>query len=145
MHWAAALNQPDLARELIDLGANVEAALVDDGKPLSDRLSQSLKKVALDLQFSRKGYLPSHIAVIAHATEVLTALFAADAEVDSKANNNGYTPLHAAAGRNVAAILITHGADIRAKAIDGQTLPEFATATNAHAVMEIPRKQSGDR
>lgn len=147
LHWAAALNQPELARALIDSGADVGAELHDDGEPLSDRLKQSMSEVGLDLNFSRRGYHPSHIAAFADATETLTALFAAGAAVNTKAANNGWTPLFAAASGNagkVAAILIKRGADINVKGNYGWTPLHVAALENAGEVAAILIEHGAD-
>ena len=140
LHWAAALNLPELAKALIDLGADVGAELDDNAKPLSDSLKQSMKELGLDLKFSRKGYRPSHIAAFADAREVLTALFAAGAAVEAKAKGNGWTNLHAAAyanSREAAAILIERRADIHAKNKDGATPLHAAALGNAKDVAGV--------
>ena len=147
LHWAAALNQPELVRALIDSGADVGAALHDDGKPLSDRLKQSMSEVGLDLNFSRRGYHPSHIAAFTDATEALTALSEAGAEINVKATNNGWTPLHAAASRNaqeVTAILIERSADINAKENYGWKPLHIAAYTSAGKITVILIERGAD-
>lgn len=42
LHYAAVLNRPDLARRLLDAGASIDARLVVDGFPFSERLIETL-------------------------------------------------------------------------------------------------------
>ena len=133
LHWAAALNRPELANALIDQGADVGAALGDDAKPLSDRLTQSMKELGLDLKFSRRGYQPSHIAAFADARDVAALLIERGADINAT-GKNGWTPLHGAAWFNAsetAALLIGRGADINAKRKGGQTPLHDAAWNNA--------------
>ena len=143
LHWAAALNRPELANALIDLGADVGAALGDDAKPLSDRLRRSMKELGLDLKFSRRGYQPSHIAAFADARDVAALLIEYGADINAK-RENGWTPLHGAAWNNAsktAALLVERGADVSAKDSRGRTPLNLATAQGAQAVVAILRKR----
>ena len=67
LHWAAALNLPELARALLDNGADINAPLKDDKEPISDRLKRSLRGLGLDPTFTRRGYTPLHVAALANA------------------------------------------------------------------------------
>ena len=53
LHFAAALNLPELAKALLDAGADVTVRLKDDDKPLSDRLKKSLDSLALYSEFTK--------------------------------------------------------------------------------------------
>ena len=43
LHYAAALNRPDLARRLLDAGASIDARLVNDDYEFSERLKETLE------------------------------------------------------------------------------------------------------
>lgn len=118
LHWAAVLNRSELAKALIDAGADVEAAVHSDGEHFSDRLQKLVDELDLDpeLPERRNGQQPLHFAAVSNAAETMTFLFSAGAEVDAN-DHHGFTPLHYAAGGNNAmdavAALIDHGADVK--------------------------------
>ena len=139
LHWAAALNLPELAEALLDAGADVAAPIKADGEPLSERLQQSLRELDLLPKLRRRGYLPLHIAAFNGAWESATLLIARGANIHAKASHNGHTPLHAAAYGNaleVAELLIARGADVHAKNKHGETLLHTAAFGNALEVAE---------
>ena len=76
LHYAAALNLPELVKELLAAGASVDARLRDDGAPLSDSLKQSLEALELRSDFSRRGYMPLHMAEFHNALEAAAELLA---------------------------------------------------------------------
>ena len=137
LHWAAALNLPELAEALLDAGADVAAPMKADGEPLSERLQQSLHELDLFPELTRRGYLPLHIAAFNDAWESATLLIARGADIHAKASHNGFTPLHAAAAGNaskVAVELIARGADIHAKNKVGFTPLHYAAYSNASEI-----------
>ena len=104
LHWAAALNLPDLAEALLDGGADVAAPLKADGELLSDRLQQSLRDLEAFSDrvlsvFRRNGAMPLHVAAVNDAREAATLLIARGADIHAK-SNHGATPLHSAAYGN---------------------------------------------
>ena len=123
LHYAAALNLPELVEALLLGGADAAARLKDDGKPLSGELQQSLRRLDLFSRFVRRGYTPLHVAAFNNARQAATRLIAAGAGIRAK-DSTGRTPLHAAAYGNaeeVATLLITHGANPRAEDENGAT------------------------
>ena len=61
-------------------------------------------------------------------------------------NNNGWTPLHIAAGNDAhqtATVLIQHGADVNVKDNEGDTPLYSAVINNAHQTAEVLRCHGG--
>ncbi len=134
LHWAAALNLPELTEALLDAGANINAALKSDRKPTGDRLKRTLMDLGLNADFTRRGYAPLHMAAVNDAWEAMAILISRGADINARALGNGYTPLHSAAwgnARNVATELIAQGADVNAKARNDLTPLHMAAWGNA--------------
>ena len=139
LHWAAALNLPELAEALLALGADVTAPLKDDVEPISERLKRSLSDLERDPGWVRSGERPTHIAAWENALEVMEVLIAAGADIHAKSNWD-LTALHFAAENNaqeVAAALIAEGADIHAKDFFGFTPLHSAVWGNAREVAAV--------
>ena len=97
LHYAAALNLPELAGMLLDNGADVAVRLKDDEEPLSDQLKQSLDALELELHFTwRLGFEPLHLAAIYNAPEAAAVLIERGADVHAK-DEYGWALLHFAA------------------------------------------------
>ena len=137
LHYAAALNLPELIEALLDAGANIAAQVKADREPLSERLRQSLRDLDIFSEFTRQGYMPLHVAAFNNAREAAAGLIARGADMHAKAAGNGVTPLHAAAYGNasdVAVDLIARGADIYVKDNPGLTPLHAAAYGNASDV-----------
>ncbi len=123
LHYAAALNRPDLAGTLLDAGANIASRIKNDGEDISDQLKGALSKLGLDASKpTRWGSTPLHVAAWYNADRVVAELVARGADIHIK-DMWGYTPLHEAAywnAHDVAADLIARGADVNAIASDGK-------------------------
>ena len=136
LHWAAALNLPELAEELLDMGADGAARLKSDEQAVIGRLEQSLTDLGLFSSFRRKGYTPLHVAAFNNARDVAVVLIEHGADIDAK-SEQGWTALHGAAWRNthgIAVDLLERGADVHAKARNGWTALHRAAESNAHEV-----------
>ena len=118
LHYAAALNLPDSARNLLAQGASVDAPLVSDGEQLDGLPLKVLRRYGFRFRtWEREGDLPLHLATWSSATPALGVLIDFGANVQAKVDT-GWTALHVAARFNsvpAATLLAAHGADIAAK------------------------------
>ncbi|KAL7279159.1 hypothetical protein ACG7TL_006999 [Trametes sanguinea] len=108
LHWAASSGSEDIARYLIDQGADVNRG--DGG-----------------------GWTPLHIAASGGFDEVVKELLGAGADVNAR-NEKGLTPLHYAASKSrveIGKLLIARGADINAKDRANQTPLHRAATTGS--------------
>ena len=114
LHYAAALNLPDLAEALLDAGADVDAPLVNDDEFLSEPLQRRLHALGWGHGLPRWALTPLHVAAMADAQAAAASLIDRGASVDGR-DRYQRTPLYWAAntqGASVAALLIDRGADI---------------------------------
>ena len=126
LHYAAALNWPELVRMLLDTGARIDVQILSDSEPISDGLRQNLHKlklVDLDWKWYKDGETPLQMAAYFNARESVKLLLDRGADIHAK-NKNGNTPLHFAAyydALETARLLLDRGADIHAKDKNGYT------------------------
>jgi ankyrin repeat protein len=116
---AAFFCHPDVARLLMERGADVNAA------------SKNTQRVT-----------PLHSAVSRRQTMIAQALLFHGASVNAK-QQSGVTPLHQAAHNGQAEmvrLLLDHGADPRARMDDGQTPLMMALETGEREVIDLLRK-----
>ena len=118
LHWAAVLNLPELAKGLLDAGADIFAPLKEDWEPLSESLRRSLTKFGIDSkELSRDGGMPMHLAALSNATNVVALFIERGVDIDTRTKFDE-TPLHFAATRgapDAAKFLIERGANILAR------------------------------
>lgn len=138
LHYAAALNLPDLAAALLDAGADIAAPLTESLVLQHDRLAD----VGVDFDADQPrmaGETPLHVAALVGAREVAALLLDRGADVDAR-TNDGWTPLHVAAWNEspeVAAVLVDDGAEIGARLPDGRTPLYIAAERNAAKVAAL--------
>ena len=139
LHFAAALDLPELVGASLDAGADAAARLKSDKEPLSARLKQSLTALGLVTDIWRYAETPLHMAAWNRAREAAEALIHRGADVSAK-NGDGMTPLHIAAWTNAkeaAVTLIAGGADVNARTIVGWTPLHVAASANAASVATV--------
>ena len=115
LHYAAVLNLPDSARNLLGQGAGVNAPLVADGGQLDGLPLKVLRRYGFRFRtWEREGDLPLHVATWSNAAPAICALIDFGANVSAKVLS-GWTALHIAARFNSVAsarLLAAHGADL---------------------------------
>ncbi|HUK46315.1 MAG TPA: ankyrin repeat domain-containing protein [Terriglobales bacterium] len=107
LHFAAFFNRPEIARILIEHGADVSAT------------AQNKMKVT-----------PLHSAAAAHSGQIVRILVENGADANAR-QEGGWTALHEAAqigDMEMVKALLAHGADAHAKSDDGKTPAEMAKA-----------------
>ena len=138
LHIAAALKLPKLTRALIEGGAAVNDT------------------IKVDVDDSRSGQTPLHVAAEADAADVAEVLIKERADINAQ-DNNGQTPLHVAAQldhSSVVALLLAEEAFVNVQDNNGQTPLHVAAEADAADVAEVlikeesghqrPRQQRSD-
>ncbi len=142
LHYVSAANMPELARFLLNAGANVHARMKKDGRPIGETLKNKLQGLAKTNTFDglyRVGATSLHLAAWQNAREIVKLLISHGANVRAK-DKNGETPLHWAmqgGAREIAKLLISHGANVRAKDKDGWTPLHWAARTDAREIAQL--------
>ncbi len=122
LHLAAFFGGPDVARVLLDAGADPNA------------------RSANEMQV-----MPLHSAVAGGFTDVALMLIERGADVDVR-QRHGWTPLHGAAQHDDGSVvdaLLAAGADATARLDDGSTAADLATAKGHHAIADRLTATSG--
>ena len=146
---AARRGELDAVRELIRVGADVDAARGDGMTALHLAAERGHAEVAralidagaaVDAETRIGRYSPLHLAARGGHGAVVAGLLEAGADPNAVTTNTGVTPLHLAAGavNNPAAViaLLEHGADPNARGRSaGQTPLLFAAAANRAAAV----------
>lgn len=135
LHWAAVLGNENVARILIEAGADIDAGNEYFDTPLHQAGSENVAMLLI----SNGAYIdaknkyeqtPLHIAIQDDREGVARKLIQAGANLEVKDNREN-TPLHYAVIReneDVVRILISAGADIDAKNEDGDKPEDLASA-----------------
>jgi len=128
LHYAAVLGYPNLATELLELGANPDGADAEDSPLLlaiSFRQTQSvgilLENGANPNRVRGFGDTYLHEAVMKGDTDVVELLLKHGADVEVK-DEDGRNPLNYARDVKMAALLLEHGANINARSMSGRTM-----------------------
>ena len=136
LHYASVLGRPDLARRLLDAGASIDARLLNDSEPFSERLRQTLRAFGFDgfdSWMTRYAEAPVHLAArYSTSPEVVDLLLDRGAGVEALANY--LTPLHYAVGNDsveVIDLFLNRGANIEAATKDGRTPLHIAESVGA--------------
>ncbi len=149
LHYISAADMSELARFLLDAGANLHARMKNDGQPISETSIRKLRELARKsvwgnfdedfMNFTREGETSLLFAVRPNAHKTAQLLISCGADIHAK-DKDGSTLLHVAALHNAhetAQLLISHGADIHAKEKDGRTPLHAAPWSNAHETAQL--------
>ena len=124
LHWAAAANDGEAARRLLELGAAPDITDNGDGSDFNEQGMRRLKLLGKKVDgWKNACATPLLVAAVFNSAAAASVLIANDAEVDAK-DEDGWTPLHWAAHNNapeIAKMLIEHGAEVNAKDEGGET------------------------
>ena len=147
LHFAAVLNLEDVAKSMIDAGANVDARDKGQVTPLhyaavgnADKVVPLLLAAGADIN-ARDNFqkTPLHGAAMCNADKVVPLLLAAGADIDARDNSQD-TPLHYAAygsADKVVPLLLAAGADINARDNLQYTPLHVAAYRNADKVVPL--------
>jgi len=141
LHTCAENGHLDVARDLIEAGADVNAKDNDGFTPLSIcaekghlNVARALIEAGADVNAKdNEGLTPLYMCALGGHLEVARALIEAGADVNAK-KDNGVTPLHMCAYTGhleVSRALIEKGADVNAKEDDGVT-PLYVCTQEGH-------------
>ncbi len=137
LHWAVALNKPNLAKMLIEEGIDITVRMKADNKNVSNKLIADLNRVTdSDPPFEnlkRRGQVPLYFAAYLNSVEIAKLLIEHGANVSVR-DNKGRRPIHSAAVQNsleMAKLLIEHGANVSARNNDGISPMHSAAVQNS--------------
>ena len=100
LHYAAALNLPELVAQLLDRGAVIDARLRNDGVSMGETLKRTLGRLGQDFEgWSLDGETPLHVAASVGAQEAAATLITRGANLNARTPLR-WTPLHYAAWTN---------------------------------------------
>ena len=100
MHWAAAANDGEAARRLLELGAAPDITDNGDGSDFNEQGMRRLKLLGKKVDgWKNACATPLLVAAVFNSAAAASILIANDAEVDAK-DEDGWTPLHWAAHNN---------------------------------------------
>lgn len=146
LHSACYYGNAEMAKMLIDSGADVNAANLEGGTPLRDAcVYDSLELVDMLIQAGadvnrRDTEIGNTPLFHMNSIDVAKALINAGADVNAR-NDNGSTPLHCAcvwAGLDVIKLLVESGAELNAQSVSNNTalhyICEATDATDFEAV-----------
>ena len=143
LHWAAAADDGEAARRLLELGANLNITDNSDGGDFNIKGKQRLKLLGKKhAQGKNIGLTPLHAAALLDSPAVASVLIAGRADSRAK-TNSGLTPLHFAALLNkpeVAALLIEGGAAVNAEDKRGETPLDYAVERGKTEVEVVLRE-----
>ena len=141
MHWAAAANDGEAIRRLIELGASPDSISIEDESEFSEAGHRRAALLGLKLGgWKNRGDTPLYVAAEVGKGIAASVLIASGAEVNMKLSH-GAIPLHGAAWNNaadVARMLLENGAEVNAKSSDGGETPlHWAVRRNALDVARL--------
>ena len=119
LHYAAVLDLPEVARQLLDAGMDADVRLNDGRIPLGERVHAILGRFGHDFASANlaRGNTPLHWAARGNALETARLLVERRADIGVR-DKSGRIPLHYAAAWNAvetARFLVERGADVDAR------------------------------
>ena len=147
LHYAAALDLPGLARELVERGMEVDVRLDESGERFGEGLKRTLRELGRDFDnWTSDGNTPLHVAGWADSLSVVEYLVGQGADVNAKWIG-GWTVLHTAAfgdSLSVVEYLVGQGLDVNAKNNYGWTVLHAAARYSSLSVVEYLVGQGAD-
>ena len=147
LYFAAYMNSVEMAKLLIEHGANVNVRDKKGRRPIHSAAGQNSLEVAKLLTEHRTDVsardndriTPMHHAAGQNSVEMAKLLIEHGANV-SVNDKDGRTPIHSAAGQNsleVAKLIIEHGANVSARDENGYTAMHFAAVQNSVEIAKL--------
>ena len=147
MHWAAAANDGEAIRRLIELGGSTESTDHGDNSEFSTAGHRRAALLGVKLgEWKNTGDTPLLVAAELDRGVAASVLIASGADVNAKINGD-WTPLHSAALENaadIARMLLENGADVNAKDDDGDTPLHQAAVENAADAARVLLENGAD-
>ena len=147
LHYAAALDLPGLAKELVVQGMEVDVRLDDSGEPFGDDLKRALRELGRNFDnWTSDRDTPLAVAVTENNVAAAEFLVGKGADVNAK-DSDGETPLHWEARNNnlaAAEFLVGKGAEVNAFAEQFGTPLHQAAVKNHLAMAEYLVGQGAD-
>ena len=116
LHYAAALELPGLAKELVERGTEVDVRLDESGEQLGDDLKRTLRELGLGVDYwTSDGDTLLHVAVWHDAPSAARYLMEQGADVNAESSGIGWTALEVAAFRDALSVvenIVERGADV---------------------------------
>ena len=140
MHWAAAADDGEAIRRLIELGGSTESTDHGDDSEFSTAGHRRASLLGVKLgEWKNTGDTPLIVAAEFGKSVAASVLIASGADVNAKINGD-WTPLHSTATENaadIARMLLENGAEVNAKDDDGDTPLHMAAHNNAADVARM--------
>ena len=139
LHYAAAWGRIQIAELLIANGADVNAKSVTGRTPLDIANKNNKSEIADLLRCHGGKHGTIHGAALDGDIEAVKEFLAAATNVNVK-GVFGQTPLHFAADKEIAELLIAKGADVNAKDQDDETPLDWAIHSKLTEIADLLRK-----
>jgi ankyrin repeat protein len=154
LHLASEKGHEDVARLLLEHGADITLQSGDGSTPLHYALNYDNNEVAhLLLEHGADstaqdydGWTPLHLASISKYDYEARLLLEHGADIAAQ-TNEGFTPLHFASEggyENIVRFLLEHGADTTARNVDGSTPSHLASKNGHRGVVRLLLEHSED-
>ena len=146
LHWAAAYNDAEAARRLLEMGADPNSSDIGDDSEFKGEELQRLEHLGVIWGWFNTGDTPLAVAASFNSSAVAALLIDKGANIHAK-DTDGWTPLHVAASENapeVVSLLIKSGADIHAKSNNGGAPLHYAARNNSLKAVSLLLENGAD-